>query len=108
MAKNKQEANGKEENGNMLSSRKYLLAILIFAVATLLCGLPPTLSIFVFKNTTPLIILTGSEWVAVVSMIGAFYFGANVTQKTLLNGENGTTEKPTEPPKQSPEEVKNT
>lgn len=67
------------------AGRKYALALMIFVAATLLCAVTPVLSVFVFK-TQALVLLTGSEWVTVVSMLGAFYFSANVAQKKLTNG----------------------
>ena len=67
------------------ASRKYVLTLLIFFAGTILCGLPPALSMFVFAYKTPLIILSGSEWVTVITMLCGFYFGANVAQKKLLN-----------------------
>jgi len=71
------------------AGRKYALALMIFFAATLLCSITPILSVFVFK-TEPLFILTGSEWVTVVSMLGAFYFSANVVQKKFENSYEST------------------
>jgi len=68
-----------------LTSRKYRLALLIFFAATLMCAVPPVLSVFVFKMTAPLLILTGTEWVSVVTLLGGFYFGANVVQKKFVS-----------------------
>lgn len=84
------------------AGRKYGLAIMIFAAATLLCAVTPILSVFVFKLAAPLVLLTGSEWVTVMSMIGAFYFSANVAQKKLVNivdGKVTEVEKVSEEPK---------
>lgn len=67
------------------AGRKYGLAIMIFIAATILCAVPPCISIFVYKIQMPLILLSGSEWVTVMSMIGAFYFSANVAQKKFID-----------------------
>jgi len=72
------------------SSRKYKLILLIFLAATFMCVLPPVLSVFVFK-TEVLIILSGTQWVTVMSMISGFYFGANVIQKQITKAD-GTSE----------------
>lgn len=70
------------------SSRKYKLILLIFFAATLMCLLPPMLSEFVFKTSETLVILSGTEWVTVMSMISGFYFGANVLQKQITKPNN--------------------
>jgi len=67
------------------AGRKYGLALMIFVTATLLCAIPPCISVFVYKIQTPLILLSGSEWVTIMSMIGAFYFSANVAQKKWID-----------------------
>ncbi len=85
------------------AGRKYALAIMIFAAATLMCVITPCLSMFVFKAATPLVILSGSEWVTVMSMIGAFYFSANVAQKRLVGPTDPTPVDP--PPPEPPVEV---
>jgi len=78
----------KEKNqysfSNRIASRKYILTILIFLAGTLLCGLPPLLSVFVYNCSPALIILSGTEWVTVITMLCGFYFGANVAQKKLM------------------------
>jgi hypothetical protein len=78
------------------AGRKYALAIMIFIAATLLCAITPTISVFVYK-TAPLVLLTGSEWVTVISMLGAFYFSANVAQKKIApNLHKKEADEPTE------------
>jgi len=84
-------------NGGKLKTpagRKFLLAILIWATATVMCLCPPLISAFVFKQN-PLVVLSGSEWVTVIGMIGAFYFGANVAQKKLIQPAATNEETPT-------------
>jgi hypothetical protein len=81
-------------------SKKYTLALLIFFAATIMCFVPPVVSALVLK-VTPLIVITGSEWVSVISMIGAFYFAANVVQKQIQKGTELTiTQKNTKDAKQ--------
>ena len=69
---------------SFFASRKFILTLLIFIAGTLMCAVPPVISAFVYKSITPLQVLSGSEWVTVMSMICGFYFGANVVQKHVL------------------------
>ena len=100
------ESENKNVSGGKLTKtsagRKFLLTILIFCAATLMCIVPPVVSSFVFKADSPLMVLSGAEWVSVMSLICAFYFGANVAQKHLLNKTtpqtNGENPSPSDPP----------
>lgn len=80
------------------SSRKYKLVLLIFFAATIMCLFPPIISVFVFK-VAPITILTGSEWISVMSLISGLYFGANVIQKKIAGKlyDNSDTVLPPEP-----------
>jgi len=82
---NKKKEKDEYSFSNRIASRKYILTILIFLVGTLLCGLPPLLSVFIYGCKTTLIILSGTEWVTVITMLCGFYFGANVVQKKLMD-----------------------
>ena len=62
-------------------SRKWFLVLLIFSIATLGTFLPPLISAWVFGASVPLVILSGTEWVSVISMVTAAYIGGNVWQK---------------------------
>lgn len=64
-------------------SRKYKLTMLILLISTLICAVPPVISALVMKVNT-LIILSGSEWVSLISIILGFYFGVNVWQKKIF------------------------
>ena len=75
-------------NPSMFASRKFVLTLLIFIAGTLMCVVPPVISSFVYKSLTPLSVLSGSEWVTVMSMICGFYFGANVVQKHVLKNSS--------------------
>jgi hypothetical protein len=68
-------------------SRKYRFIILVFTAATVMCICPPVISVFFLKMANPLVILSGAEWITVMSMLGGLYFGANVIQKHLLKDE---------------------
>ena len=94
----------KNENSfsNRIASRKYILTILIFLAGTLLCGLPPLLSVFVYSCPTTLIVLSGAEWVTVITMLCGFYFGANVVQKKLLDKTNQAKEEDKEEKTETP------
>lgn len=88
-----------EKPADKNSSRKYRFIIYVFLAATVMCLFPPLISVLVFKLPTPLVVLGGGEWVTVISMLGGFYFGANVIQKRLLK----QTEVSTPDPKTKPE-----
>ena len=62
-------------------SRKWFLVLLIISLATLGTFAPPLISAWVFGEATPLVILSGTEWVSIISMIAAAYIGGNVWQK---------------------------
>ena len=62
-------------------SRKWFLVLSIIILATLGTFLPPLISAWVFGESVPLVILSGTEWVSVISMIVAAYIGGNVWQK---------------------------
>lgn len=72
------------ENGNgekRYRSRKWFLVLIIIVLATLGAFLPPVISSWVFGEPKPLIILSGTEWVSVISLIVAAYITGNVFQK---------------------------
>lgn len=83
MSKDKEK--GQYSFSNRIASRKYILTILIFLAGTLLCGLPPLLSVFIYNCSPALVVLSGTEWVTVITMLCGFYFGANVAQKKLMD-----------------------
>jgi len=77
-------------NDTKTSSRKYKLILLIFLAATLMCAIPPMFSQFIFKTSETLIILSGTEWVTVMSMLSGFYLTSNVVQKQIIKSNNNT------------------
>jgi hypothetical protein len=77
-------------------SRKWILVLLVLAIATLGTFIPPIVSVWVMGNEKPLIILTGSELVALVSLVVSAYFGANVFQKHVVGDPNQKVSKTTQ------------
>ena len=65
-------------------SRKYKLSLLIFIMTSLMCVVPPCISLFVFKTATPLIILSGTEYVTILTTLMGIYFSANVYEKKIV------------------------
>ena len=73
----------KMTNNNTPTSRKYKVILLLIFIATIMCFVPPVVSVMILKAAAPLIVLSGTEWVSVMTMICGFYFGANVWQKKI-------------------------
>lgn len=80
-------ANGNGTEYKKANSRKWKLVLLILLVATIGTFIPPLLSAWVFSASSPLFILTGGNFVTLVTLIVSAYFGANVWQKHVLKGE---------------------
>jgi hypothetical protein len=64
-------------------SKKWRLVLLVVLMASLGTIVPPILSIWVFKAVTPLVIISGTEYVSLLTLIVSAYFGANVLQKQV-------------------------
>lgn len=62
-------------------SRKWFLILVIVCLATVGAFVPPMISAWVFGEPKPLVIISGTEWVSVISMIVAAYITGNVWQK---------------------------
>lgn len=80
------------ENGSVYvlkqqTSRKWILVVLVLTLATLCAFVPPMLSAWVFGAAKPLILLSGTEWVSVITMVTAAYIGGNVWQKHIQKNE---------------------
>jgi len=88
-----------ENKDNRTSSRKYKLTLYAFIAATIIVLFPPLISAFAFKALTPLVILTGTEYITLISMVFGTYFGANVWQAKLLGNNQISLNKPIEPEK---------
>jgi len=73
--------NGKEYK--KYQSRKWQLVMLVIILATLGAFVPPLLSAWVFKAKSALFLLSGTEWVSVITLVVSAYFGANVWQKKI-------------------------
>lgn len=65
-------------------SRKWKLILLIIIIATIGTFIPPMLSIWIFKSSTPLVILSGSNFITLSSLVISAYFGSNILQKKFL------------------------
>lgn len=70
-------------NGNdkQRRSRKWFLILLIIGLSTVGAFIPPMISAWVFGEPKPLVIISGTEWVSVISMIVAAYITGNVWQR---------------------------
>jgi len=71
-------------NDTKTPSRKYKLILMIFFAATLMCTIPPILSVFVFKIKA-LVLLSGTQWVALMTTLVGFYYTSNVIQKKIIS-----------------------
>lgn len=60
-------------------SRKWRLVLLVTLLATIGAFVPPILGAFLLKK--PFVILSGAEWVTIISMCFGLYVGGNVYQK---------------------------
>jgi peroxiredoxin len=78
-----QTMNGGNGNSNdvQYTSRKWKLILLVVLVATVAAFLPPLVSAWLLGAEKPLVILSGTEWVSIVTISVGAYFGANVWQK---------------------------
>ena len=65
------------------TSRKWVLVLLVVILATIGCFIPPMLSVLVFGFDVPLVILSGTEYVSILTLVVSIYFGANVWQKKI-------------------------
>ena len=80
----RKEKNSKDVNVNgdiQYTSRKWKLVVLVVILATVGALLPPLISAWLLAAEKPLVILTGTEWVSIVTLSVSAYFGANVWQK---------------------------
>jgi len=73
--------NGNGDDLKKQRSRKWVLVLLVVALATVGAFVPPLLSAWVFGAAKPLFLLSGAEWVSIITMVTAAYIGGNVLQK---------------------------
>lgn len=73
-------------------SRKWKLVLLVLTIITIGTFAPPLLSAWVFGAASPLMIVSGAEFVSVVTLIVSAYFGANVLQKHVENKASASIE----------------
>ena len=92
--KNGTEKNGKNGNGvkayKKTQSRKWRLALLVLLLATFGTFLPPIVSVWIFGASKAMVILSGMEWVSVITMVVGLYIGGNVYQKHVERKHMGT------------------
>jgi len=68
-------------NGVQYPSRKWKLVLLVVILATIGAFLPPLISAWLLGAEKPMVLLSGTEWVSVITLSVSAYFGANVWQK---------------------------
>jgi hypothetical protein len=71
--------NGYKKN----QSRKWRLVLLVVILATVGAFLPPAISSLV--TSSPLVVISGTQWVSLITMIVGLYIGGNVYQKHIEN-----------------------
>jgi hypothetical protein len=71
-------------NYNKRQSRKWDLVLLVFFTAVVAVLVPPLVSVWVFGKA-PLVVLSGTEFVSLITLIVSTYFGANVLQKNITH-----------------------
>ena len=69
-------------------SRKWRLVLIVILLSTLGVLIPPLISSWVFQSVRPLIIISGSEYVSLVTLVVSAYFGVNVWQKHIEGKQN--------------------
>ena len=74
---------------NKRQSRKWDLVLLVFFTAVIAVMVPPLVSVWVFGKP-PLIVLSGTEFVSLITLIVSTYFGANVLQKNITHAATET------------------
>ena len=67
-------------------SKKWILVLLAVLFASVGTFVPPILSLWLLKSTTPVVIISGAEYISFLTLIVSAYFGANVLQKHILKG----------------------
>jgi hypothetical protein len=68
---------------NKGNSRKWRLTLLCMLLATLGTFVPPLIDVWVFGSSEPLTIISGTEYVSLLTLVISAYFGANVWEKTI-------------------------
>jgi hypothetical protein len=69
--------------GDKTDSRKWKLVLLIVWLSTIGCFFPPLCSVWLFDALRPLTIISGTEYISLLTLATATYFGANVWQKKV-------------------------
>lgn len=69
------------KNGAVATNRKWHLVLLVIAIATIGLFAPPLLSVWLFGAKQPLVLITGAEYVSLITLVVSAYFGANVMHR---------------------------
>ena len=69
-------------------SRKWILVLLVLVIATLGTFIPPIISMW-RNQAEPLQVLTGGNFVTIISIVLSAYFGFNVLEKRVCGGGGG-------------------
>jgi len=70
-------------HNNKMYSRKWRLVLLIILISTVGVFVPPIVSSWIFQSIKPLVIITGTEYVSLITLVVSGYFGINIWQKHL-------------------------
>jgi hypothetical protein len=73
--------NNTDANSPQYPSRKWKLVMLVVILATAGAFLPPLVSVWLLGAEKPLVILSGTEFVSLITLVVSAYFGVNVWQK---------------------------
>ena len=75
--------NNSNEHYNKFQSRKWKLIWIVIVLVFIGTFAPPMLSMWVFGAPEALMIVSGTEFVSLLTLIISAYFGANVWQKHI-------------------------
>lgn len=76
----------KKESGTV-TNRKWHLILFVVLIATIGLFAPPLLSVWLFKAVVPLVLISGTEYVSLITLVVSAYFGANVWARQV-DGRN--------------------
>ena len=82
----KEKKHGKKESG-ITTNRKWRLILFVVIIATIGLFAPPLLSVWLFKAVVPLVLISGTEYVSLITLVVSAYFGANVWARQV-DGRN--------------------
>lgn len=77
----KREKRQEKKESGIITNRKWHLVLFVVIIATIGLFAPPLLSVWLFKAITPLVLISGTEYVSLITLVVSAYFGANVWQR---------------------------